>query len=119
MLGTWLSQSERTAVLLGSCLHNISGVTTGLSLLLTHTLVVFSSLSVVRCENPEVKNGRRLSGFGIRHVYKDTVAFECSPDHFLNGSSVVTCEADSTWKPPLPTCDPCESKQVYFLEQLQ
>ncbi|XP_057256575.1 complement receptor type 2-like [Pezoporus wallicus] len=61
---------------------------------------------VVRCENPEVRNGRRLSGFGTRHVYRDTVTFECSPGHFLNGSSVVTCEADSTWEPPLPTCDP-------------
>ncbi|NWQ98470.1 C4BPA protein, partial [Burhinus bistriatus] len=61
---------------------------------------------VVRCENPEVKNGRRLSGFGTEHVYKNTVTFECNPGHVLNGSSVVTCEADSTWKPPLPTCDP-------------
>ncbi|NXF44601.1 CR1L protein, partial [Oceanites oceanicus] len=61
---------------------------------------------VVRCKNPEVKNGRRLSGFGIEHTYKDTVTFECNPGHLLNGSNVVTCEADNTWKPPLPTCDP-------------
>ncbi|KFQ28477.1 C4b-binding protein alpha chain, partial [Mesitornis unicolor] len=61
---------------------------------------------VVRCENPEVKNGRRLSGFGTGHTYKMTVTFECNPGHSMNGSSVVTCEADSTWKPPLPTCDP-------------
>ncbi|XP_065710378.1 membrane cofactor protein-like [Patagioenas fasciata] len=61
---------------------------------------------VVRCENPTVKNGKRLSGFGLEHKYKSTVTFECNPDYFLNGSSVVTCEADNTWKPPLPTCDP-------------
>ncbi|XP_010280944.1 PREDICTED: complement receptor type 1-like, partial [Phaethon lepturus] len=61
---------------------------------------------VVRCENPEVKNGRRLSGFGTGHTYKNTVTFECNPGHLLNGSSIVTCEADGTWKPPLPTCDP-------------
>ncbi|NXQ94233.1 CR1 protein, partial [Sagittarius serpentarius] len=61
---------------------------------------------VVACENPEVKNGRRLSGFGTVHTYKDTVTFECDPGHLLHGSSVVTCEADNTWKPPLPTCDP-------------
>ncbi|KFV11875.1 Complement receptor type 1, partial [Tauraco erythrolophus] len=60
----------------------------------------------VRCKNPEVKNARRLSGFGTGHTYKSTVAFECDPGHLLNGSSVVTCEADNTWKPPLPTCDP-------------
>ncbi|KAK2521874.1 hypothetical protein Q9966_012839 [Columba livia] len=61
---------------------------------------------VVRCENPAVKNGKRLSGFGLEHKYKSTVTFECNSGYFLNGSSVVTCEADNTWKPPLPTCDP-------------
>ncbi|NWH18091.1 C4BPA protein, partial [Grus americana] len=61
---------------------------------------------VVRCKNPEVKNGRRLSGLGTEHTYENTVAFECNPGYLLNGSSVVTCEADNTWKPPLPTCDP-------------
>lgn len=74
---------------------------------------------MVACKNPEVENGRRLSGFGTAHTYKNTVTFECNPGHLLNGSSVVTCEADSTWKPPLPTCDPSEYKQVYFLEQLR
>ncbi|XP_010080182.1 PREDICTED: C4b-binding protein alpha chain-like, partial [Pterocles gutturalis] len=61
---------------------------------------------VVRCKNPEVKNGKRLSGFGTEHTYKNTVTFECDPGHLLNGSGVVTCEADSNWNPPLPTCDP-------------
>ncbi|XP_075378029.1 complement receptor type 1-like isoform X1 [Mycteria americana] len=60
---------------------------------------------VVKCENPEVKNGKRLSGFGTDHRYKDTVTFECNPGYLMNGSSTVTCEADSMWKPPLPTCD--------------
>ncbi|KFQ24018.1 C4b-binding protein alpha chain, partial [Merops nubicus] len=61
---------------------------------------------VVRCKNPEVPNGKRLSGFGHEHTYKNTVTFACNPGHLLKGSSVVTCEADSNWKPPLPTCDP-------------
>ncbi|KFZ54620.1 Complement receptor type 1, partial [Podiceps cristatus] len=61
---------------------------------------------MVRCKNPEVKNGRRLSGLGTEHTYKNTVTFECDPGYLLNGSSIVTCEADNTWKPPLPTCDP-------------
>ncbi|XP_075578658.1 complement receptor type 2-like [Pelecanus crispus] len=61
---------------------------------------------MVRCKNPELKNGRRLSGFGVVHSYKSTVTFACDPGYSLNGSSLVTCEADSTWKPPLPTCDP-------------
>ncbi|NXT86198.1 CR1 protein, partial [Zapornia atra] len=59
---------------------------------------------VVRCENPEVKNGRRVSGYGTEHTYGNTVSFECNPGYLMNGSSVVTCEADNKWKPPLPTC---------------
>lgn len=104
------------SALLVSFSHNASAE---LFLLVISILIVLSSLPVVACKNPEVENGRRLSGFGTEHAYKNTVTFECNPGHLLNGSSVVTCEADSTWKPPLPTCDPSEYKQVYFLEQLQ
>ncbi|NWU99165.1 C4BPA protein, partial [Upupa epops] len=61
---------------------------------------------VVKCRNPSVENGKRLSGFGTEHSYKDTVTFGCNPGYSLHGSSVVTCEADSEWKPSLPTCEP-------------
>ncbi|NWR79181.1 CR1 protein, partial [Centropus unirufus] len=61
---------------------------------------------IVRCEDPEVKNAKRLSGFGTQHTYKNSVSFECKPGYLMKGDSIVTCEADSTWKPPLPTCDP-------------
>ncbi|KGL95900.1 Complement receptor type 1, partial [Charadrius vociferus] len=74
---------------------------------------------VVRCENPKVKNGRKLSGFGTEHTYKNTVIFECDSGHVLNGSGVVTCEADNTWKPRLPTCDPIPcgpAPQFHFAE---
>ncbi|NWY52531.1 CR1 protein, partial [Chionis minor] len=60
---------------------------------------------VVRCENPGVENGKKLSGFSTEHSYKNTVTFECNPGYVLRGSRVVTCEADSTWKPPLPICE--------------
>ncbi|NXG20245.1 C4BPA protein, partial [Grallaria varia] len=59
----------------------------------------------IRCENPNVKNGRRLSGFGTEHTYKDTVSFECNSGYKMNGSDIVTCEANSSWAPPLPRCD--------------
>ncbi|NXM78824.1 C4BPA protein, partial [Serilophus lunatus] len=59
----------------------------------------------VTCKNPEVKNGKRLSGFGTEHTYQDTVTFECNDGYRMNGSSLVTCEANSTWSPPVPTCD--------------
>ncbi|KFO91321.1 Complement receptor type 1, partial [Buceros rhinoceros silvestris] len=70
---------------------------------------------VVRCKNPEVPNGRRLSGFGTEHTYKNTVTFECNPDYSLNGSNIVTCEADSNWKPPLPRCDPTPLGALLYL----
>ncbi|NXF98938.1 C4BPA protein, partial [Sakesphorus luctuosus] len=60
---------------------------------------------VVRCKNPDVKNGRRLSGFGTEHTYRDSVSFECNSGYRMNGSSVATCEANSSWTPPLPVCD--------------
>ncbi|XP_010154539.1 PREDICTED: complement receptor type 2-like, partial [Eurypyga helias] len=61
---------------------------------------------VVRCKNPEVKNGKKLSGFGTEYTYRHTVTFECYPGYLLNGSSTVTCEADNSWNPPVPTCEP-------------
>ncbi|NXI74687.1 CR1 protein, partial [Anseranas semipalmata] len=60
----------------------------------------------VRCQNPEVKNGKKLTSYVSEYVYGDTVTFECIPGYFLNGAHTVTCGADNTWKPPLPTCDP-------------
>ncbi|NWI48268.1 CR1L protein, partial [Picathartes gymnocephalus] len=59
----------------------------------------------VKCENPQVKNGKKLSGLGTEYTYGDKVGFECDPGYSMNGSSVVTCDANSTWTPPLPTCD--------------
>ncbi|KGL83814.1 Complement receptor type 1, partial [Tinamus guttatus] len=61
---------------------------------------------VVRCQNPEVENGEKVSGFGPVYTYKDAVTFQCKSGFLLNGSSVVICEANSTWQPPLPLCDP-------------
>ncbi|XP_062450802.1 C4b-binding protein alpha chain [Rhea pennata] len=60
---------------------------------------------MVRCQNPEVKSGEKVSGFGTEYTYKETVTFQCKPGHVLIGSSTVTCEADSMWKPSLPTCE--------------
>ncbi|NXC59116.1 ZP3R protein, partial [Aleadryas rufinucha] len=59
----------------------------------------------VKCENPQVKNGIKSSGFGTEHTYGDEVSFECNPGYSMKGSSVVTCAANSSWTPPLPTCD--------------
>ncbi|NXJ11502.1 CR1 protein, partial [Odontophorus gujanensis] len=60
----------------------------------------------VRCENPRVANGKNLNSFTTEYTYGEKVSFECDPGHALNGAQTVTCDADSAWKPPLPTCDP-------------
>ncbi|XP_068516514.1 complement receptor type 1-like isoform X2 [Anas acuta] len=60
---------------------------------------------VVRCENPVVENGKKLTGFVEQYTYGDTVAFECLPGYFMNGSHTAKCDADSNWNPPLPKCE--------------
>ncbi|NXD97146.1 C4BPA protein, partial [Chaetorhynchus papuensis] len=59
----------------------------------------------VKCENPQVKNGKKLSGFGTEYTYGNKVSFECNPGYSMKGSSVVTCDANSAWTPPVPTCE--------------
>ncbi|NWR45871.1 C4BPA protein, partial [Regulus satrapa] len=60
---------------------------------------------VVKCENPRVENGRKTSGFGSSYSYKDSVVFECDQGYFLVGAEVITCEENSAWVPPKPTCE--------------
>ncbi|NWH88198.1 C4BPA protein, partial [Aegithalos caudatus] len=62
-------------------------------------------LSVVKCEDPRVENGRKTSGFGHPYRYKDSVVFECDPGYIIVGADVITCEENSTWVPPIPTCE--------------
>ncbi|XP_021233266.1 complement receptor type 1-like isoform X2 [Numida meleagris] len=60
----------------------------------------------VRCEIPEVENGKNLNSFATEYTYGEKVSFECAPGHALVGAHTVTCDADSAWKPSLPVCDP-------------
>ncbi|XP_068774405.1 membrane cofactor protein-like isoform X1 [Struthio camelus] len=59
---------------------------------------------VVKCDNPEVQNGKKLAGFGPSYSYRDSVTFECNPGYFMVGNETVTCREDSTWHPPKPAC---------------
>ncbi|CAM5119158.1 unnamed protein product [Natator depressus] len=59
---------------------------------------------VVKCPEPEVKNGKKQSGFGPDYSYGNTVIFECDSGYTLHGSSSVRCEANNSWVPSLPTC---------------
>uniref|UniRef100_A0A8B9T4P0 Sushi domain-containing protein n=1 Tax=Anas platyrhynchos TaxID=8839 RepID=A0A8B9T4P0_ANAPL len=73
--------------------------------LTTSILTDLPSLAVVRCENPVVENGKKLTGFVEQYTYGDTVAFECLPGYFMNGSHTAKCDADNNWNPPLPKCE--------------
>ncbi|CAM4695371.1 membrane cofactor protein-like isoform X3 [Caretta caretta] len=59
---------------------------------------------VVKCPEPEVKNGRKQSGFGPDYSYGNAVIFACDSGYTLHGSSSVRCEANNSWVPSLPTC---------------
>nr|XP_025034345.1 complement receptor type 2-like [Pelodiscus sinensis] len=58
---------------------------------------------VVKCDNVDVKNGRKLSGFGP-YTYQNTIMFECMHGYSLVGSNVITCQADNSWSPAAPIC---------------
>ncbi|XP_074833363.1 complement receptor type 1-like [Carettochelys insculpta] len=59
---------------------------------------------VVKCQEPEVSNGKMRSGFGSHYSYGHAVTFECDSGYALSGSSSVKCEANNSWVPSLPTC---------------
>ncbi|NXB72724.1 CR1L protein, partial [Donacobius atricapilla] len=60
---------------------------------------------VVKCKNPRVENGRKASGFGPSYTYKDSVVFECDLGYYMVGAEVITCQENSAWVPPEPTCE--------------
>ncbi|KAK6466392.1 membrane cofactor protein-like [Huso huso] len=62
------------------------------------------------CENPLVKNGRKVQGFGHSYKQNHAVSFSCDEGHRLDGSSSVTCQGNGTWLPPVPKCLPIDSK---------
>ncbi|NXP39871.1 CR1L protein, partial [Leiothrix lutea] len=60
---------------------------------------------VVKCEDPRVENGRKVSGFGYPYKYKDSVVFECDSGYYMVGAEVITCAENNAWDPPQPTCE--------------
>ncbi|NXO45425.1 C4BPA protein, partial [Locustella ochotensis] len=60
---------------------------------------------VVKCKNPKVENGRKISGFGHSYTYKDSVVFECDQGFYMIGAEVITCGENDAWVPPEPTCE--------------
>uniref|UniRef100_A0A8D2KYJ7 Sushi domain-containing protein n=1 Tax=Varanus komodoensis TaxID=61221 RepID=A0A8D2KYJ7_VARKO len=60
--------------------------------------------SYVRCNRPQIPNGRVASTFQSTYLYDNIIRIECDPHHTLQGSDFIKCGADSKWKPDVPTC---------------
>ncbi|KFR13957.1 C4b-binding protein alpha chain, partial [Opisthocomus hoazin] len=60
---------------------------------------------VVKCDNPKIENGRKITGFGPSYSYKNSVMFQCDPGYFMIGQDTITCEANNAWSPSKPTCE--------------
>lgn len=58
------------------------------------------------CPQPDVPNGKIISGFRSIYRYKDSIMFNCKDGFDLTGSSLIQCENDSSWNPSLPVCKP-------------
>ncbi|NWX87801.1 CR1L protein, partial [Nothoprocta pentlandii] len=59
---------------------------------------------VVKCDNQQVQNGKKITGFGPSYSYKDSITFECNAGYSMYGSQTISCLENSTWHPPKPTC---------------
>ncbi|NXI74680.1 CR2 protein, partial [Anseranas semipalmata] len=57
------------------------------------------------CPVPQIQNGRIVSAPRSTYTHKDTVTFECEPGYVIRGHSVVQCQLNSTWEPPVPACE--------------
>ncbi|KAM9255503.1 membrane cofactor protein-like [Cariama cristata] len=63
---------------------------------------------VVRCPKPTVERGR-MTPQRFTFPYGAAVRFSCDEGFMLQGDAESRCLADSTWHPPLPTCQPEET----------
>ncbi|XP_043932226.1 P-selectin-like [Protopterus annectens] len=64
-----------------------------------------SVFSAVICPQPEVKDGQKVNESGRGSQFNTSFTFECNEGFTLRGSSVVTCNKDGHWDPPLPKCE--------------
>ncbi|NWS77462.1 CR2 protein, partial [Crotophaga sulcirostris] len=60
---------------------------------------------VVRCPKPTVERGR-MAPQKFMFSYGVDVRFSCDEGFKLHGAAESRCQADGTWQPPLPTCQP-------------
>lgn len=56
----------------------------------------------IKCEKFSIPNGKVKFG---HLTFNTKVNISCKDGYHLKGSSVVTCGADNSWTPALPTCE--------------
>ncbi|NXT71789.1 CR1L protein, partial [Chaetops frenatus] len=59
----------------------------------------------VRCPKPVVERGR-VTPQVFTFPYGLLLHFSCDPGFRLRGAAQSQCQADGTWEPPVPTCQP-------------
>ncbi|KAK7796290.1 hypothetical protein U0070_008289 [Myodes glareolus] len=61
-------------------------------------------IPIVKCPVPQIENGEVESGFKCSFFLNDTITFKCKLGFTMKGSSIVWCQLNRKWSPPLPTC---------------
>ncbi|XP_017935197.2 C4b-binding protein alpha chain-like [Manacus vitellinus] len=60
---------------------------------------------VVRCPKPVVERGR-MTPQRFTFPYGVVLQFSCDEGFALSGAAETQCQADGSWHPPVPTCQP-------------
>lgn len=77
---------------------------------MSYCILFFFFFTDTKCETFAIANGL----FKFSEITINTkVTISCKDGYKLSGQSVVTCGADGSWTPALPTCE--EGKALYFL----
>uniref|UniRef100_A0AAY5ESP6 Sushi domain-containing protein n=1 Tax=Electrophorus electricus TaxID=8005 RepID=A0AAY5ESP6_ELEEL len=69
---------------------------------LEHTMVCFF-FTEIKCPSLNVLNSVINI---VRRVVNTTVTVSCKEDFHLSGAKHITCEANGSWTPAVPTCEP-------------
>ncbi|KAM3839121.1 complement component receptor 1-like protein isoform 2-T2 [Vipera latastei] len=65
----------------------------------------------VKCDRPEVENGKITNLSKPSYTYNESISFECNSGYSAVGSLHIKCGANSSWIPAIPKCvkDNCTS----------
>uniref|UniRef100_A0A8C8S7G1 Complement component 4 binding protein alpha n=1 Tax=Pelusios castaneus TaxID=367368 RepID=A0A8C8S7G1_9SAUR len=67
----------------------------------------------IRCQHPDVKNGRVERGSKEIYVYEDKVTIVCNSGYTLkSGTGQSKCKYNREWEPALPVCEPGILKKI-------